>query len=300
MTNIQIIDRATNQKTCEKVYGGKALAFLYKDSIFSKILLILISKLPFFSLFYGFLQKRKLSKKKIKPFIKHYHVNAEEFEKKVDDFTSFNDFFIRRLKKDARPICKEKNVAVMPSDARYMVFQDINLSDGFYVKGQTFDLMSLLQDEKLAYKYKDGSMVIARLCPADYHRFHFPIDCVAHNSQLINGYLYSVNPIAIKKNIKIFSENKRMITFLESEKFGDVLYIEVGATNVGNIKQSFIPQKEYKKGDEKGYFEIGGSTVILLFEKNKIEFDADLIVNSQNKIETKSYIGRSLGKTFFS
>ena len=293
--NIQIIDRATGEITVEKVYGKKALAFLYSDTFFSKIFLVLLSKLPFFSRFYGFLQKRKFSKKKILPFIRQYDVKAEEFEKKIEEYKSFNDFFIRKLKKKARHIAEGEDVAVLPADGRYMVFQNINLSDGFYVKGAKFDLYSFLQDKSLAAKYHKGSMVIARLCPTDYHRFHFPFDCFAAQPRRINGYLYSVNPLAVRKNINIFSENKRVITLLETDNFADVLYIEVGATNVGSICMSFIPNTRNKKGEEKGYFALGGSSIVLLFEENKIKFDKDLIINSEKRIETKANFGQSLG-----
>lgn len=297
MKDIQIIDRSTSNKEIEKVYGEKALAFLYSDHFLSNIFLVLISKLPFFSMFYGFLQKRKYSKSKISPFIKKYDINTAEFEKKVDQFTSFNDFFIRKLKEGVRPSSKSEDIAALPSDARYMVFQDINTVDGFYVKGKKFTLNDFLQDDTLANKYREGSMVIARLCPTDYHRFHFPVDCTVKSSKKINGYLYSVNPIAIRKNIEIYAENKREITVLETEKFGTVLYIEVGATNVGSIHRSFDVGSHYKKGEEKGYFSLGGSSVILLFEKNKIIFDEDLIANSMQKIETKALLGQSLGKS---
>lgn len=295
MTEIQIIDRKTGKVSFEKVFGEKALAFLYKDFFLSKVFLFLICKNSFFSRFYGFLQSRNFSKKHIDHFIKEYNINTDEIEKNIKDFSSFNDFFIRKLKPDFRPIATGENISVLPADARYMVFQDINISDGFYVKGKIFDLKSFLQDENLARRYSSGSMVIARLSPTDYHRFHFPFDCFASAPKLINGYLYSVNPIAIRKNIDIFSQNKRMITRLYSEKFKEVLFIEIGATNVGSIHQTFQEETFYKKGDEKGYFSFGGSTIILLFEKNTIRFADDILKNSTNKIETKANFGELLG-----
>lgn len=298
MTDILIIDRQIGKETVEKVFGEKALSFLYNDSILSKIVLFFVSKNIFFSKFYGFLQRRKYSKKKIGPFVKEYEINTEELEKKIEEFSSFNDFFIRKLKDEIRPIVAGENVAALPADGRYMVFQNINLSDGFYVKGVSFDMATFLQDTTLAERYASGSMVIARLCPTDYHRFHFPFDSIPSESILINGYLYSVNPIAVRKNINIFSQNKRMKTRLKSKNFGEVLCIEVGATNVGSIHQSFLPGNFYKKGAEKGYFSFGGSTIILLFEENKIRFAEDLLLNSKKKIETKANFGGILGTSF--
>src|SRR6202044_707631 len=108
------------------------------------------------------------------------------------------------------------------------------------------------KNDALAEQFANGSVVLARLCPCDYHRFHFPCDAIPGPAKLINGPLYSVNPIALCKNLSILSENKRMITELETDHFGKVLYIEVGATNVGSIHQTFTPYQRYKKGDEKG------------------------------------------------
>ena len=115
--------------------------------------------------------------------------------------------------------------------------------------------------------------------------------------KLINGTLYSVNPLALKrKGIRIFFQNKRVITELESEVFGKVLYVEIGATNVGSINQTFSVNEKQKKGEEKGFFGLGGSTIVLLFEKDRICFDDDLLKNSSQKIETKALFGQSLGK----
>lgn len=296
MGNIQIIDRQTGRFFLEKIHGKKALEFLYGDSVFSKIFLSLFSRVSFFSRFYGFLQKRSFSKKKILPFILEYGIDLKEFDKTIDQFSSFNDFFIRKLKTNVRPIASDESIAICPCDGRYVVFSNLESCEGFYVKGEKFSLSKFLQDENLEKKYRNGAMVIARLCPTDYHRFHFPFDCKANKSHLINGYLYSVNPLAIRKNIDIFSQNKKMMTLLINKNFGKVLYIEIGATNVGSIIQTFLPDRENKKGEEKGYFSFGGSSIILFFEENKILFDRDLVDNSKKNIETRCLFGQSLGK----
>ena len=290
---LEVINRKTQKKEQEKVDHEKSLLWLYSGSFFSKIILFFIARFTLFSKLFGFLQTFKYTKKKIKPFIEEYQIDTSEFEKKVEDFSSFNDFFIRKIKN--RFIEPDEKKAILPVDGRYLVFEDVSKTEGFYVKGEKFSLQTLLQDEALASRYASGSMIIARLAPSDYHRFHFPVNCVPSSPKLINGYLYSVNPYAIKKNIQIFSQNKRVITTLESD-FGEVLFVEVGATIVGNIHQSYEPDRKYLKGEEKGYFALGGSTVILLFEKNRIYFDADLLQNSLEKIETKASMGQSLGQ----
>jgi phosphatidylserine decarboxylase len=280
------------------VYGHKSLALLYGDGFFSKIfyhlLLPLLAHFPYFSRIYGRLQKKSSSRKKIEPFIRDYAIDTSEFEPAA--YRSFNDFFIRKLKPACRPIDSRPEVATLPADGRYLAYPRF---DRFFVKGQEFILESFLQNSAYAKCFEHGSMLIARLCPVDYHRFHFPCDGVAGRPHLINGSLYSVNPIALKKRIQILSENKRVITEIDSDRFGTVLYIEVGATAVGTIRQTFKPEEKVSKGQEKGYFEFGGSCLVLLFEKGRIEFDADLVENTRKGYETFARFGESMGRSNF-
>jgi phosphatidylserine decarboxylase len=185
----------------------------------------------------------------------------------------------------------------MPADGRYLVYPKF---DRFFVKGQEFGLEAFLQDPVLSRRFSDGAMVVARLCPVDYHRFHFPCSGVALKPRLINGPLYSVSPIALKRWVQILSENKRVVTEVDTEKFGTMLYVEIGATAVGTIRQTFVPNAQVEKGQEKGYFEFGGSCVVLLFEKNQIRFDEDLVQNTKNGFETLCRFGTSLGSKFYS
>lgn len=297
MEPIEYIDRISKEKKTEKVYGQTALSLVYGDSFFSKIFsyvfLGVITKISFFSKMYGFFQKTKRSRKKVKSFIQKYHLDSSEFEK--TNFSSFNDFFIRKLKKEARPVEHHLNKAILPADGRYFVFPRIDKEKGFFVKDKKFCLKELLGEEQLFLKYEKGTMVIARLCPVDYHRFHFPVDCRAGEAKCINGYLHSVNLIALKKNARYLCENKRYITSLDSKLFGKVLFIEVGATFVGSVHQTYTVGKEYNKAEEKGYFSFGGSCIILLFEENVIELEEDLVKASKKKIEVKGLMGQSLG-----
>lgn len=300
MEEIVYIDRATKEKKKEKVYGQFFLKLFYADGwlyrFFSRIFLPMKARVPFFSRLYGFFQKSTLSRYKIKPFIHTYAVDPSEFLHPVDSFRSFNDFFIRQLKPTARPMVEGDDIALLPADGRYLVFPDISAADGFLVKGQKFSLEELLLNRERAERYRDGAMVIARLCPTDYHRYHFPCECIPGEAELINGPLFSVNPMALKKNIRYLTENKRMITQLETLSFGTVLFIEVGATCVGTIHQTYAAGFPAAKGDEKGYFSFGGSCLIVLFEAGKIELDPDLIEASSQKIETLGLFGQSLGR----
>ncbi len=289
-SKIFYIDRKDGEKKEEKIYCAKTLDFLYTTPL-GRLCNFFLCRIPFFSHFLGAWHRRPRSKKMILPFISDYHVDSAEFANSIEEFPSFDAFFTRKLKRDARPLAPG---VIMPADGRYLVYQNITTCDGFAIKGEKFTLGKLLNNPSLAKNYENGSMVLVRLCPSDYHRFHFPIPCVPSQPLLINGPLYSVNPIALYMNIEILAENKRMITQLSTEKYGTVLFIEVGATSVGSIHQTFVPNCPVDKGEEKGFFSFGGSSIILLFEKDTIRFADDLLRNSSQQIETLSLFGHPL------
>lgn len=300
MNDIICIDRLTGKKFGEKVYKGAAVTLLYGNSLLSWLirpwLLPLLTRWPYFSSLYGHLQKHSSSMKQIQPFINEFGIDQTEFLEPVTHFRSFNDFFIRKLKPDARPVDPDPTIAVIPADGRYYFYENIETCSGFVVKGQKFDLNTLLGNSALAQDYQDGSMVMARLCPSDYHRFHFPCDCTPGSAHCINGRLYSVNPLAIKQNIHIYTQNKRKITELQTKAFRRILYLEVGATNVGSIQETYTPGHWQPKGGEKGYFEFGGSALILLFAKNTIQFDHDLLLATKEGFEIRCLLGQSMGR----
>lgn len=297
MQKIHYIERSTGRQCVEQVYGEKAVQLVYGEGLFSTILFKCL--LPFvdglFSKVYGCLQKTSLSQKKIRPFIDAYQIDESEFADPVASFRSFNDFFIRKLKPSCRPVDPDHRKAVLPADGRYLAYQNVCEAPGFFIKGQTFSLSTLLNNSVLARRYEEGSMVIARLCPTDYHRFHFPCQGVASKPHLINGPLYSVNPMALRKHLSILWENKRFVTEIDSPEFGTVLVVEIGATAVGSVHQTYEPNQPVQKGQEKGYFSFGGSCLVLLFEKGRIQLDADLLANSSRYLETYAHFGESLG-----
>lgn len=290
MEPIIYIDRQTGQKHQEKVYGQAALKLLYGHTLLSKIfgtpLLFLLSRLPLFSRFYGWWQKQTWTAKKVEPFIREFHLDPSEFLH--PHYASFNDFFIRKLKPSARPLAPSP--FIIPADGRYWFYQNIEETDHFIVKGEKFNLSTLLNSPS---HYQ--TMIIARLCPIDYHRFHFPADCTPGTPRLINGPLYSVNPAAIKQNLSILTENKRCITPLKTPHF-TIQYIEIGATFVGSIHQTFTPNTPYKKGDEKGFFSFGGSALILLFEPGHIQLSPDLLEATKQGYEMRCLMGQKMGE----
>ena len=297
---IIVFNRGANKTEVELVYGKVFLTLLYGKGVLSRtlgrIFLPFVARFPFFSFFYGFLQKRSISARKIAPFVEKFHLDPSEFLEPIESYSSFNAFFCRKLKPEARPMAPGDDVAVIPADGRYLFYQEISKADGFVVKGKKFDLESLLRDSCLAKKYEGGSMVIGRLCPTDCHRFHFPCGGSSSHPRLINGWLGSVNPMASKNNPLVFVENKRYLSELQTKSFGRILYLEIGATSVGSVHYTCSFEKECEKGTEKGYFSFGASALILLFEPLRILFDEDLLQLSASHTETRCVYGESMGR----
>lgn len=299
MNTIHFVDRLTHEVREEQVYGAQALRLVYGSSLFGKLLGPLILPLARHSLvsrFYGWWQRQACSQKKVRPFIDQFQVDSSEFIKPVEDFKSFNDFFVRKLKPEARPICPDDDSLIIPADGRFFFYPEIASTGNFAIKGTQFDLSSLLLDERLAKRYAKGSMVLARLCPTDYHRFHFPCDGTPSSPKFINGHLYSVNPLALRKYRDIFTQNKRCYCEIECPKLGSVLFMEIGATNVGSITQTYKPYQKVKKGDEKGFFAFGASALVLLFEPGRIQFDSDLLELRKKGLEIRCLMGQSMAK----
>jgi len=239
------------------------------------------------------------SKKEIPHFIEFHALNEAEILEPLDSFKNFNEFFYRKLKPDARVIAEPNNpkVAVSPADCRLHVFPTITSATELWIKGKNFTLENLFKNGSLSSKFDNGSLVIARLAPQDYHRFHIPIDCTIGHTTHIDGALYTVNPVAIEHPVDVYTENVRNVTLLDSKEFGVVGYISVGATMVGSIRITSQEGQTVSKGDEHGYFAFGGSTVLLLFEPGTIVFDSDLIVNSEKPVETLVKMGSSIGRS---
>lgn len=293
---IRYYDRATRTTQTEQIYGERWLRLAYETGP-GRGLVGLVFRRAWFSRWYGWRMDRPASAARVAPFIRNFGVNVAEFADAPGSFASFNEFFYRKLKPSARPIAAptDPRVAVLPADGRHLAFPDVDAAAGFYAKGAKFTLASLLGDAALAAEFAGGAMLISRLCPVDYHRFHFPVAGTPGQSRLIKGWLYSVSPIALRRRLRYLVENKRVITLIDSPRFGRVAMIEVGATNVGSIQQSFVPGRPVRKGEEKGLFAFGGSCVITLFERGRFRFDADLLAQSAAHIETYVRMGDRLG-----
>jgi phosphatidylserine decarboxylase len=287
---IQFYNRYTKTIETEAIYGEKWLRLMYESPL-GGFLLWAIVRRALFSRYYGWQMNKRISANRILPFIVDYNLNVDEFAKSPFDYKTFNEFFYRALKKSARPIAEGDNVVVFPADGRHLVFPNIAAADGFYAKGAKFTLAQLLDEADLAAKYEGGAMVISRLCPVDYHRFHFCMAGVPSEARLIRGPLFSVSPIALRRRIHYLAENKRVKTLLRTPNAGTVVCMEIGATNVGSITQTYVPERAVQKGEEKGLFKFGGSCVVTLFEPGRLRFDADLVEQSAQYRETYGKMG---------
>ena len=287
---IEYIERTTGKVKIEKVLGEAWLHWLYNNPV-GELSLNALVKRKFVSEWYGGRMDSPNSKDKIADFVKDYDIDLSIAEKQ--EFESFNDFFTRKLKPNARKIDTTENVLISPADGKLLAYSNIENQD-FIVKGYKFDIYEYLQNDSLADLYKDGSLIIVRLCPTDYHRYHFPVKGTVINDVKIEGDYYSVSPIALKKKIEIICQNKREYSEIQTNNFGNVIMSEVGATMVGSMVKTYT-SNNIEKGEEKGYFKFGGSTVILFFKNNKITIDKDLLLNTKNGLETEVIMGEKIG-----
>ncbi|MBS4024061.1 MAG: phosphatidylserine decarboxylase [Clostridia bacterium] len=293
--DIHYIERETGKKKKEVVAGEKIIKFVY-DTAPGKTLLEYFLKRRLLSSLLGFLYSLPFSKGKIANFAREMEIDLTEAEKEnLEDYKNFNEFFIRSLKEGARPVAKEHSHLVTPADGRMLAYENINIHQLLQVKGQEYSLEELLQSSKLAQEYQNGICIIVRLNPSDYHRFHFPDSGIPGPFKRVPGSYYSVNPLALKKIPKVYCQNKRELSQFKSDNFGEIVFIEVGATCVGSIVQTYTPGEAVKKGQEKGYFKFGGSTVILFIKHGEVQIDEDILHNSSLFLETKVKMGEKIG-----
>ena len=226
----------------------------------------------------------------IRPFIRSHQLNMQDYEKK--DYASYNDFFTRRLASGARKIRTEPETFISPCDSRLSVSK-IEKDSVFYLKHTCYTVRSLLRNRKLAESFAGGYAWVFRLCVEDYHRYVFVDEGQASRRVRIPGVFHTVNPIA-NDRFPIYKENTREYSLLRSEHFGTILQMEVGAMLVGRIENRSV-KKTVHRGQEKGNFAFGGSTIILMTRKGAVRPDRDILENSVRGIETKVRLGEKIG-----
>ncbi|THX25965.1 hypothetical protein D6D10_09817 [Aureobasidium pullulans] len=300
--NILVQDRITGQINEERmsVYVRLGIRLLYKGlksrDMEKKRIRKLLRSL-------SFKQGRKYddpaSASQIPGFINFHQLDMSEVLLQTSDFKSFNEFFYRKLKPDARPCsaADRPEIVVSPADCRSVVFNQITEAQRIWVKGREFSVERLLGNAypEDAKRYVGGAMGIFRLAPQDYHRFHIPVDGTMLEPKLIDGEYYTVNPMAIRSALDVYGENVRVVVPIDSPKHGRVMVICVGAMMVGSTVITRKTGEQVKRAEELGYFKFGGSTLLLLFEPGKMLFDDDLVDNSNGALETLVRVGMSIG-----
>jgi len=291
--NIKFYNRYDNQESIEKVYGSREIVFLYETFAGKSLRHLLCGKL--FSKFYGKLQNLPSSKNKIKPFIRNFDIKIGDFlpedgREMIDPYSTFNHFFIRRFKEGKRNFPVDENQMGAFAEARYLGFKRVTGRMTVPVKGFDLSVEEILANKIWNRTFAGGPLLLARLCPVDYHRFHFVDEGRVLAQYRIEGDLDSVNPLALSKKTDIFFTNERQITIVESKNFGKLAYVDVGAICVGKIIQT-SNKENHQRGEEKGYFLFGGSTVIVIGEERRWYPSEDILTKTKEGIETYVRLG---------
>ena len=265
---------------------GKGLKFLYQNAFGRIVLRVLISR-PISKLAGAYLSSC-LSKGLIKKFVSNNNIDLNDFES--DNFKCFNDCFCRKIKDGKRPL---EEGLIAPCDGLLSVYP---ISDGLVlpIKQSQYSVSDLLQDNELAKEFDGGTVLVFRLCVNHYHRYCYFDDGVKDDNKFIKGKLHTVRPIALRK-YPVFIENCREMTVMNTKHFGKAIQIEVGAMLVGKIA-NLHQSGEIKRGEEKGMFLYGGSTIVLLLQKDAATIPQELFDATNNGLETPVRMGEQIGE----
>ncbi len=294
-SGVWFYDRPSGSLERETVVAESGLRWLYHTLVGLLLSrLVLARRWP--SALYGWYQSSRFSHRKIAGFVEDLSIDMSESRRSLGEFRSFNDFFTRKLKPEARPLQGDSDLLLSPADGRVWAIQTIDRGTVLPIKGREFQIDTLLGRPELAQSFMGGSVVCVRLCPADYHRYHFPDDGIPGLAWQIRGRYHSVNPLALESGLHIFDGNQRDVTLFESNNFGRLALIEVGAMFVGQIVQTYAPNQPVKRGSEKGFFTFGASTTVMLIEPGRVILDQDLLDHSRAGLETRLLMGTRIGR----
>jgi len=296
MAEVYFYNRYNKSVEKENVMAGPAIKKLYSTK-WGNIVEWALSNSSFPSKIVGEYYQSRFSKKLVKPFIDKFQIKTKDYrfgnlraKEFHDSFKSFDDFFTRELVTSARTFTQDKRLLPAFAEGRYFATESIHDILKFPVKGVHLRVADLLPIPEASW-FEQGPMLIARLCPVDYHRYHYPDDGTTFKSYRRFGKFHSVNPIALASKPDCFIKNERRISILHTDNFGYLAFIEVGALFVGAIDQVHLEHQPFKRGDQKGMFHFGGSTVIVIGEKNRWTPTVDLLEQSYNGLETYVRLG---------
>ena len=233
----------------------------------------------------------RLSRRIIPSFVKKNHIDLGIYEKQ--EFDSYNAFFTRKIKAEQRPINEQKNILISPSDGKVTAYP-ITQKGRFWIKHTQYSAAQLLKDERLAERYMGGWIYVIRLTVDDYHRYCYVADGRKSRQRKIRGVFHTVNPVA-NDYYPIYKMNSREYCLLKTKELGTILLMEVGALMVGKINNHEEDSAQVKRGDEKGMFEFGGSTIVVMTEPGMAEPDKDIIHNTKAQTETLVKMGEPIG-----
>ncbi len=276
-----------NQQYRDAQTSSPVLRFLYKNPVGRLLLKAFVRRevsQKARSLFCS-----RLSVLAIEPFIKKSKIDMDQYQ--TGPFHSFNDFFIRQIKPGARPIDMDPEHVISPCDGKAAAFP-IDADSVWHVKGIDYSMEALLGDRELAARYEGGVGVVLRLSPDDFHRYCYLDDGRMGERVFIPGKLHTVQPIADRE--QVLAVNCREYTILGTENLGPVIQMEVGAVLVGKIV-NYHENHRYLRGEEKGRFEYGGSTILLFFEKDRVRLHPQLFLSGEQGREVKVKMGQRIG-----
>lgn len=277
------------RETVDKPPVPRALKFLYYNILGAPVLRLMTSR--WVSKLAGRYLDGGLSRGKIKKYIKKHGIDMSQFIE--EEYKSFNAFFTRRIRPELRPFDLDPDALVSPCDAKLSAYR-IDENSKFRIKGFEYTTESLLKNAELAQRFDGGLCLVFRLTVTDYHRYFFFDGGTAHGNTFIKGRLHTVRPAALEKR-RVFTENCREYTVLETDNFGTAVQVEVGAMMVGRIVND-VKSDRFERGDEKGRFEFGGSTVVLLLQKDRAEIDDEFFANTALDRETIVKCGERIGR----
>lgn len=276
------------RKAIEKEQESMMLRLLYETVPGRMILKVLASK-PVSDICGKFMDSG-ISVLMINSFVKKNHIRMSDYVPKK--YHSFNDFFTREIKKDRRPVCMKDYAFVAPSDGLLSAYR-INGNDVIPVKQSRYTISRLLDNEELAEEYRDGLCLVFRLCVNHYHRYSYIDSGVKGDNIYIPGVLHTVRPVALD-NLPVFTENCREYTVMDTDNFGKVVQVEVGAMLVGKIS-NHEGKAVIRRGEEKGMFLYGGSTIILLIKKDRVKIPEYVFEATRDGDEIPVRMGERIG-----
>lgn len=299
---LPLYDRRSGQLIEEQIFERGQMNFFYGTPLGRLLEDLLLSRRPVSRLYGRLRERRAVARQQIDAFVSTYGIDLAELADPLESFGRFQDFFVRQLRPQARPLPAHAAALISPADARTLAIP-LTGDKLPLIKGHRYSLFELLRNRSLARQFADGIALIYRLAPVDYHRFCY-IDSGRHGPHVrLGSRLHSVNPLSQRTGLPVFADNVREYTLLHTRHFGPVLELDIGALLVGKIVQRKFGGGGFERGEEKGYFELGGSTILQLFEAGRVAIDADILVHSARNVETllrcREAIGRPISNSSF-